>query len=57
MRVEREGSVAALFIDGNLESENKTEGTDVIDAQPPLYIGGLPSDLIPFATRILPVNF
>uniref|UniRef100_A0A915EU75 Uncharacterized protein n=1 Tax=Ditylenchus dipsaci TaxID=166011 RepID=A0A915EU75_9BILA len=54
VRAEREGTVAALFIDGRPEAENQTEGTELIDAQPPLYIGGLPTDLVPFASRILP---
>uniref|UniRef100_A0A915EV46 Uncharacterized protein n=1 Tax=Ditylenchus dipsaci TaxID=166011 RepID=A0A915EV46_9BILA len=56
VRAEREGTVAALFIDGRPEAENQTEGTELIDAQPPLYIGGLPTDLVPFASRILPVR-
>lgn len=56
VRAEREGTVAALFIDDRPEAENRTEGTEIIDAQPPLYIGGLSSDLVPFAARILPVS-
>jgi len=54
VRAEREGSVAVLLIDGHHEADNRTDGTDLIDAQPPLYIGGLPNDLVPFASRILP---
>lgn len=57
MEAVRKGAVAALYIDGRREIENHTEGTEMIDAQAPLYIGGLPSDLLPFASRILPVFF
>lgn len=54
----REGLAGTLYIDNVLEANGQSPlGTDAVDTQPPIYIGGLPSDLIHFASRILPVCF
>ncbi|KAH7713933.1 laminin-like protein K08C7.3 precursor [Aphelenchoides avenae] len=54
IRAERKGAAAALFIDGHTEAESRVEGTETVDALAPLYIGGLPTDLLPLSSNILP---
>ncbi|VDK44418.1 unnamed protein product [Anisakis simplex] len=55
VRAEREGIAGTLYIDDVMEANGQSPvGTDAIDTQPPIYIGGVPSALIPFATIILP---
>ncbi|VBB28863.1 unnamed protein product [Acanthocheilonema viteae] len=54
IRAEREGLAGTLYIDNLMEANGQSPpGTDAVDTQPPIYIGGLPSDLVPFASRIL----
>lgn len=56
IRAEREGVAGTLYIDDMIEANGQSPaGTDAVDTHPPFYIGGLPPDLVPFATRILPV--
>jgi hypothetical protein len=57
--VEREGSVAALSIDEKQAAESRSTdfGDKLALQQQPIYIGGLSTDLVPFASRILPVIF
>ena len=60
VRAEREGPVAALYIDEKLEVENRSfelGGSDSLTVQPLVYIGGLPVNLVPFAARILPASY
>lgn len=58
VRVERKGLAGTLYIDNVLEANGYSPpGTSAVDAQPPIYIGGLPPDLVPFASRVLPVCF
>lgn len=58
IRAEREGIAGTLYIDNVMEGNGQSPpGTDAVDTQPPIYFGGLPSDLVPFASRILPVCF
>ncbi|VDM99456.1 unnamed protein product [Thelazia callipaeda] len=55
IRAEREGVAGTLYIDDVIEANGQSPpGTDAVDTHPPIYIGGLPSDLVPFASRILP---
>ncbi|VDK75274.1 unnamed protein product [Litomosoides sigmodontis] len=55
IRAEREGLAGTLYIDDVMEANGQSPpGTDAVDTQPPIYIGGLPPDLVPFASRILP---
>ncbi|VDM41094.1 unnamed protein product [Toxocara canis] len=55
VRAEREGIAGTLYIDDVMEANGQSPvGTDAIDTQPPIYIGGVPTALIPFATKILP---
>ena len=57
VRVEREGAVVALYVDNKPQNEDRTtDALEYIKVQKPIYIGGLPTDLVPFAARILPVN-
>ncbi|EJW76346.1 hypothetical protein WUBG_12744, partial [Wuchereria bancrofti] len=54
IRAEREGLAGTLYIDNVMEANGQSPpGTDAVDTQPPIYIGGLPTDLVPFASRIL----
>uniref|UniRef100_A0A914RPM5 Laminin G domain-containing protein n=1 Tax=Parascaris equorum TaxID=6256 RepID=A0A914RPM5_PAREQ len=56
VRAERECITGTLYIDDNMEANGQSPiGTDAIDTQPSIYIGGLPTALVPFATKILPV--
>ncbi|KAM3726093.1 Laminin-like protein [Dirofilaria immitis] len=55
IRAEREGLAGTLYIDNVMEANGQSPpGTDAVDTQPPIYIGGIPSDLVPFSSRILP---
>ncbi|VDO28711.1 unnamed protein product, partial [Onchocerca flexuosa] len=55
IRAEREGIAGTLYIDNVMEANGQSPpGTDAVDTQPPIYFGGLPSDLVSFASRILP---
>ncbi|KAL3080577.1 hypothetical protein niasHT_036523 [Heterodera trifolii] len=56
LRVEREAGAAVLYLDGRLEAQNRTNlGTiELLQLQSPLYIGGLPPELVPLAARLLP---
>lgn len=57
IRFEREGAVVALYVDNKPQNEDRTtDALEYIKLQKPIYIGGLPTDLVPFAARILPVN-
>lgn len=58
IRAEREGLAGTLYIDNVMEANGQSlPGTNAVDTQPSIYIGGLSSDLVPFASRILPVCF
>lgn len=58
LRAQREGPASALYIDGQMNVQNRTEdllnSINQLDLQSPLFIGGLPIELVPFAARILP---
>lgn len=52
VRVEREGSAAALYIDGNQEANNRSEGLEGVEVQPPLFIGGLSQESVSLRSKI-----
>uniref|UniRef100_A0A914WZ73 Uncharacterized protein n=1 Tax=Plectus sambesii TaxID=2011161 RepID=A0A914WZ73_9BILA len=55
VRVEREGTAGKMTVDDAEEVHGESpKGTDAVDTQPPFYVGGLPTDLVPFATRVIP---
>jgi hypothetical protein len=58
IRVQREGPASALYIDGQLNVQNRNEdlinSINQLELQSPLFIGGLPLELVPFAARLLP---
>ncbi len=57
MRAEREGRAGTLVVDEAVEANGETPpGTDAIETKAPFYVGGLPADLVPLATRIMPVR-
>jgi hypothetical protein len=57
VRVEREGTAGTMTVDEVVEANGQSpKGTDAVDTQPPFYVGGLPTDLVPFATRVIPVG-
>uniref|UniRef100_A0A183CAV6 LAM_G_DOMAIN domain-containing protein n=1 Tax=Globodera pallida TaxID=36090 RepID=A0A183CAV6_GLOPA len=56
LRVEREAGAAVLYVDDRLEVQNRSSlGTiELLQLQSPLYVGGLPPELVPLAARLLP---
>jgi len=55
IRVEREGRSGTLVVDEVVEANGETPpGTDAVDTKAPFYVGGLPSDLVPLASRLMP---
>ncbi|KAK0397427.1 hypothetical protein QR680_002123 [Steinernema hermaphroditum] len=55
VRVECEGMAGTLYIDDVLEASGKAaDGSYSMNLQSSIYIGGLPTTLLPFATRTLP---
>ncbi|EPB75640.1 hypothetical protein ANCCEY_05276 [Ancylostoma ceylanicum] len=49
-------SEGSLVVDDESADAIVSAGTDAIDTQPPLYLGGIPNELASYARTILPVN-
>jgi hypothetical protein len=58
IRAQREGPAASLNVNGQIDVEkrggNSNGIVDPLELQSPIFVGGLPPELVPFAARLLP---
>uniref|UniRef100_A0A0K0D1J3 LAM_G_DOMAIN domain-containing protein n=1 Tax=Angiostrongylus cantonensis TaxID=6313 RepID=A0A0K0D1J3_ANGCA len=56
VKASRRGSEGFLVVDEESAEAEVLAGTDSIDTQPPLYLGGIPNELASYARMIVPLN-
>nr|CDJ93610.1 Laminin G domain containing protein [Haemonchus contortus] len=54
VKASRRGSEGLLVVDDESTEAVVSAGTDAIDTQPPLYLGGIPNELASYARTIVP---
>ncbi|KAK6036371.1 laminin G domain protein [Cooperia oncophora] len=54
VKASRRGSEGLLVVDDESAEAVVSAGTDAIDTQPPLYLGGIPNELASYARTIVP---
>lgn len=56
VKASRRGNEGVLVVDEDSAEAEVSAGTDAIDTQPPLYLGGIPNELSSYARTIVPVS-